>query len=141
MMKVMMELLLILLASATVFAFNSSISTRDTFNDWGEKVKEFPECLTSSGATQEEVDQYFGFYKLSSTRNFRCYISCLYKALEFLSDDGLNVEEIVKGVPRLSYDEAAACIESVRNVSDDCEISYGFAYCIVHGKTYDFNEN
>ncbi|XP_031357258.1 uncharacterized protein LOC116181123 [Photinus pyralis] len=141
MTKTVNALLLILVSSVTVFSFNSTVPTRDVFDTWFSRVKEHPECVSSSAVTENDLDQFFLHYQLPSTTSFKCFLTCFYGSYDLTHENGtINVDEVVKDVARITYETAAACAGKARNIPDKCQIVYVFQNCILHGNSFELTE-
>ncbi|KAB0792014.1 hypothetical protein PPYR_13975 [Photinus pyralis] len=126
-------LLIVACSLSTILAFNSKKSTEDIFSEWRTRVKEHQVCFQSSGVLQEEVENYFVHYEMSSRRNFKCYLECIFKDLEFINKDGtINQVNFVEGAEKVSNEMFETCNAKVAKETDGCEMIYQFVYCIVH---------
>ncbi|XP_031355668.1 uncharacterized protein LOC116179985 [Photinus pyralis] len=127
-------LLMATCALSTILAFDSKKSTEDIFAEWWRRSDEdHPECFESSGVLQEEVENYFVHFQMSSRRNFKCYLECIFKGFKFVNKDGtLNQTEFVQYAAKVSNEMFDACNSKVAKETDGCEMVYQFAYCIVH---------
>ncbi|KAK5640220.1 hypothetical protein RI129_011031 [Pyrocoelia pectoralis] len=117
----------ILLVIATIFpaifAFSSNEKTQE----------EHPECLKSSGAKVEYVNQYWNDFQLIDDENFKCYIECVFSSFHLVNDDGIiDKEEFVQDVDKATNDMVDFCNGKVNKPLEKCELFYELLNCLLH---------
>ncbi|XP_031357351.1 general odorant-binding protein 69a-like [Photinus pyralis] len=127
-------LLVVSVVSYAVFAFDSKKTTREILDKWSAKAaKEYPDCVQSSGATQEEVDNFFQLQTRAVSPNVKCYIYCLFKSFKFINQDGtFNKDELVKDIEKATDEMIQFCATNFANETDPCAFTYGIADCALH---------
>ncbi|XP_031355744.1 uncharacterized protein LOC116180056 [Photinus pyralis] len=123
----------LIISVSTTFAFDSQKSTTEIFDAWKIRIdQEHPECAKTSGVSDEELDGLFRRQRLSSSRNFKCYLRCIHKVFNFVNDDGsLRKQDISDGVEKVSVDVLDFCMTGVGEDMDECEKSYTLVACML----------
>ncbi|XP_031355836.1 uncharacterized protein LOC116180125 [Photinus pyralis] len=123
-----------LVACPAVFAFDSKQTTQEILDKWETKILEsLPECLQSSGVTQEEVDNFFHLQVRAASVNLKCFIRCFQKGFKFLNDDeAFNKVEIVNDIAKATEEMVDFCIKDAANIANPCDRSYRLADCLLH---------
>ncbi|XP_031357705.1 uncharacterized protein LOC116181464 [Photinus pyralis] len=124
----------LIISVTTTFAFESQKSTAEIFDAWKIRIEqEHPECAKTSGVSDEELDGLFRQHRLSSSRNFKCYLHCIEKVFNFVNDDGsLKKQEISDGVEKATVDVVDLCGAGVGDATDMCEKAYTFLTCLLN---------
>ncbi|KAK5640221.1 hypothetical protein RI129_011032 [Pyrocoelia pectoralis] len=119
-----------------VFAFSSNKSTREIFDQWKKRTQEeHPECLKSTGAKIEDVNQFWDDYKMPNDESFKCYLQCVFSSFRLSNADGtINKEEFVQDVDKASNDMVDACNERLKRPSEKCDLLYELVDCLLHYK-------
>ncbi|KAK5640224.1 hypothetical protein RI129_011035 [Pyrocoelia pectoralis] len=124
----------IVLAFPVVITYNSTKNPHEVFDRWKDRLeKEHPECYKSSGVDQGDVDDYWALIRIPSTKNFKCYLECMYRSFHFINDDGvINADQLVEDVENVTYDIVNDCNAERSNTTDRCEEVYDFFICVLH---------
>ncbi|KAK5640223.1 hypothetical protein RI129_011034 [Pyrocoelia pectoralis] len=134
--------LIVVIILHVAFAFNSTESPKEIGAKWETRSQqEHPECLKKTGATEEEVDQYYQLIRIPTRYNFKCYIDCVYRVYGFINEDGsVNKDTLVKNVEKLTDEILDFCDVKYQEKLDRCEKAYEYAYCITHYHSIYFQE-
>ncbi|XP_031357324.1 uncharacterized protein LOC116181207 [Photinus pyralis] len=124
-------LILIVIIPSTVLAYSSSITVKQLMDAWRTKAtSEHPECMTISGANQEEVDLYWFKYRGTDTRTFKCYLACILQRFQLVFEDGSLNEDAIVHIDKVTNDMIKDCHRNYVH-PDLCQLSFDFATCIM----------
>ncbi|KAK5640222.1 hypothetical protein RI129_011033 [Pyrocoelia pectoralis] len=115
--------------------FNSTRTVKEVFDLWRDKSQnEHPECMISSGATAEEVDEFWLNHNIDNiSSSMKCYLACIMKAFKLVSPTGdFDGTEIVKAIDRITSGATEHCKKVPPEVTDECERIYHFIRCGIH---------
>ncbi|XP_031357205.1 uncharacterized protein LOC116181377 [Photinus pyralis] len=129
-------LLIIATTLRMAFAFDTTDSPLLAAEKWGSRSQmEHPECLQSTGATAEEVHDFFELVGMSTRYEFKCYIDCLFKSFGFINEDGtIEGNALVQQVEIYTDEMVDFCREPYLAMEDQCERAYELSHCLTHYK-------
>lgn len=136
--SVWMVSFLIIIFSSTVrlieYSVNATLESLELWHCTSESLEE--RCMQSSGADREQVQLLWTQLMYSNNRDLKCYLACMYTNVEFLNNHGELVGNMIvqENDKIITMEEFEVCENVTKCISDKCEKTFEFSYCLTHTK-------